>query len=258
MPCGERFRDSLRMGAEVFHALKKVLNDKGYSTGVGDEGGFAPNLQKNEEAVEVILEAIGKAGYEPGVDVFLALDPAASEFYKDGKYVLEAEEKPNKSSDEMIDFYEDWVNRFPIKSIEDGLSEDDWEGWVKLTERIGDRVQIVGDDLFVTNTKRLWEGIERGAANSILIKINQIGTLTETFDAIEMAQKNGWTSVVSHRSGETEDTTISEIAVGMNTGQIKTGSACRSERVCKYNELLRIEEELGASAIYGKETWKKR
>lgn len=258
MPFGERFRDSLRMGAEVFHALKKVLNDKGYSTGVGDEGGFAPNLQKNEEAVEVILEAIGKAGYEPGVDVFLALDPAASEFYKDGKYVLEAEEKPNKSSDEMIDFYEDWVNRFPIKSIEDGLSEDDWEGWVKLTERIGDRVQIVGDDLFVTNTKRLSAGIERGAANSILIKINQIGTLTETFDAIEMAQKNGWTSVVSHRSGETEDTTISEIAVGMNTGQIKTGSACRSERVCKYNELLRIEEELGASAIYGKETWKKR
>ena len=257
MPFGERFRDSLRMGAEVFHALKKVLNDKGYSTGVGDEGGFAPNLQKNEEAVEVILEAIGKAGYEPGVDVFLALDPAASEFYKDGKYVLEAEEKPNKSSDEMIDFYEDWVNRFPIKSIEDGLSEDDWEGWVKLTERIGDRVQIVGDDLFVTNTKRLSAGIERGAANSILIKINQIGTLTETFDAIEMAQKNGWTSVVSHRSGETEDTTISEIAVGMNTGQIKTGSACRSERVCKYNELLRIEEELGASAIYGKETWKK-
>ena len=258
MPFGERFRDSLRMGAEVFHALKKVLNDKGYSTGVGDEGGFAPNLQKNEEAVEVILEAIGKAGYEPGVDVFLALDPAASEFYKDGGYVLEAEEKPNKSSDEMIDFYEDWVNRFPIKSIEDGLSEDDWEGWVKLTERIGDRVQIVGDDLFVTNTKRLSAGIERGAANSILIKINQIGTLTETFDAIEMAQKNGWTSVVSHRSGETEDTTISEIAVGMNTGQIKTGSACRSERVCKYNELLRIEEELGASAIYGKETWKKR
>lgn len=257
MPFGESFRDSLRMGAEVFHALKKVLNDKGYSTGVGDEGGFAPNLQKNEEAVEVILEAIVKAGYEPGLDIFLALDPAASEFYKDGKYVLEAEEEPTKSSEEMIDFYEDWVNRFPIKSIEDGLSEDDWEGWVKLTERIGDRVQIVGDDLFVTNTKRLSEGIERGAANSILIKINQIGTLTETFDAIEMAQKNGWTSVVSHRSGETEDTTISEIAVGMNTGQIKTGSACRSERVCKYNELLRIEEELGASAIYGKETWKK-
>ena len=257
MPFGENFGESLRMGAEVFHALKKVLTGKGYGTGVGDEGGFAPNLQRNQEAVEVIPEAISKAGYEPGMDVFLALDPAASEFYKDGKYALAAEKKPEKSSEEMVDFYEDWVNRFPIRSIEDGLAEDDWEGWVKLTARLGERIQIVGDDLFVTNTKRLAEGIERGAANSILIKINQIGTLTETFDAIEMAQKNGWTAVVSHRSGETEDTTISEIAVGMNTGQIKTGSACRSERVCKYNELLRIEEELGASAIYGKETWKK-
>jgi len=257
MPFGESFRESLRMGAEVFHALKKVLHEKGHSTGVGDEGGFAPNLQKNEEAVEVILQAIEKAGYEPGTDVFLALDPAASSFYEDGKYVLAAEKNPKKSSDEMIAFYEDWVNRFPIRSIEDGLAEDDWEGWIKLTQRLGQKIQLVGDDLFVTNVKRLKQGIEKRAANSILIKINQIGTLTETFDAIEMAKRNGWTAVVSHRSGETEDTTISEIAVAANTGQIKTGSACRSERVCKYNELLRIEEELGPSAVYGKAIWRK-
>ncbi len=257
MPFGENFRESLRMGAEVFQALKAVLIRKNYGTGVGDEGGFAPNLKNNEEAVEVILEAIEGAGYEAGVDIFLALDPAASSFYEDGAYVLSAEKKPRKSSEEMIDFYGDWVSRYPIRSIEDGLHEDDWDGWVKLTERVGDKVQIVGDDLFVTNTKRLSKGIETGAANSILIKINQIGTLTETFEAIEMAKSNGWTAVVSHRSGETEDATIADIAVAMNTGQIKTGSACRSERVCKYNQLLRIEEELGASAVYGKDIWKK-
>jgi len=251
MPLGaSSFKEAVRMAAEVFHSLKKVLKSKGLNTAVGDEGGFAPNLGSNEEAIEVILKAITEAGYEPGKDISLALDPAASSFYENGKYNLSAETEPLKSVEEMVEFYADLVDKYPIVSIEDGLAEDDWDGWSELTVRLGDRIQIVGDDLFVTNTDRLARGIKEGVANSILIKVNQIGTLTETLDAIEMAKRAGYTAVVSHRSGETEDTTIADLVVGMNTGQIKTGSISRSERVAKYNQLLRIEEELGRDAIF--------
>ena len=251
MPAGAgSFSEALRMGAEIFHALKKVLKDKGYNTAVGDEGGFAPNLTSNEEALEVIMAAIRAAGYQPGTDVVLAMDVAASEFYKDGNYHLEAEQQPVKSANELVEFYADLVDRYPIVSIEDGMAENDWDGWQLLTERLGARIQLVGDDLFVTNTKILKEGIQRGIANSILIKVNQIGTLTETLDAIEMAKRAGYTAVISHRSGETEDTTIADLAVATNAGQIKTGSLCRTDRVCKYNQLLRIEDELGEVAVF--------
>ena len=251
MPAGaDSFREALRIGAEIFHALKKVLKARGYNTSVGDEGGFAPDLKSNEEALEVIMEAIGEAGYKAGEDVLLALDVASSELYKDGKYILENEEQPEKSAAELVDFYEDLVNRYPIISIEDGMAENDWEGWKLLTERLGKRIQLVGDDLFVTNTKILREGIDKDIANSILIKVNQIGTLTETLEAIEMAKRAGYTAVVSHRSGETEDTTISDLAVATNAGQIKTGSLCRTDRVCKYNQLLRIEDELAEVAVF--------
>ncbi|MGB2599139.1 MAG: phosphopyruvate hydratase [Candidatus Omnitrophota bacterium] len=257
MPIGANsFREALRMGSEVFHHLKKILHAKGHSTAVGDEGGFAPNLQSNEEAVEVILEAIKAAGYEAGKDIYIALDPASSEFYKGDKYVLEAEKTPEKSDEDMVNFYDNWVNKYPIVSIEDGLAEDDWSGWKVLTDKEGSKIQLVGDDLFVTNTSRLKEGIEKGVANSILIKVNQIGTLTETLAAIKMARDAGYTAVISHRSGETEDTTISHLAVATGVGQIKTGSVCRTDRVCKYNELLRIEEELGQDAVYGNKIWK--
>jgi enolase len=228
----------------------------GYNTAVGDEGGFAPDLKANVEAVEVILEAIEKAGYKPGKDVFIALDPASTEIYQDGKYVLASENK-SLSSEEMVEFYADWVDKYPVRSIEDGLAEDDWDGWKLLTDTLGERVQLVGDDLYVTNTKRLAKGIEMGASNSILIKLNQIGTLTETLDCIALAVGNGWTAVVSHRSGETEDTTIADVVVATGAGQIKTGSACRTDRVCKYNQLLRIEEILGDAAKYGSILWKK-
>ncbi|MGD9049371.1 MAG: phosphopyruvate hydratase [Anaerolineae bacterium] len=250
MPVGaSSFAEALRWGAETYHALKKVLKSKGLSTGVGDEGGFAPSLKSNEEAVELIIEAILQAGYEPGKDIFVALDPAASEVFEDGKYVLKKEGR-SLSGEEMVDFYEDWVDKFPIISIEDGLDEDDWDTWVLMQKRLGDRLQIVGDDLLVTNVERLKLGIERQAANSILIKLNQIGTLTETLAAIEMAKRAGWTAVVSHRSGETEDTTIADLVVATNAGQIKTGAPCRSDRVAKFNQLLRIEEELGSMAAY--------
>ena len=250
MPTGaSSFREGLRWGTETYHSLKKVLRDKGYNTGVGDEGGFAPSLGSNEEAVEVILEAIQEAGFEPGKDLHLALDPAASEFYEDGQYHLRREGR-KLSGAEMVDFYVDWVDRYPLISIEDGLAEDDWEAWKLLTESLGDRVQLVGDDLFVTNVDRLRRGIEEGAANSILIKVNQIGTLSEAIVAVEMARNAGWTTVISHRSGETEDTTIADLAVALNAGQIKTGAPCRSERVAKYNQLLRIEEELEETAWY--------
>ena len=250
MPAGfNSFDAAIQACAEVYHSLKKTLNEKGYSTGVGDEGGFAPNLKSNEEAIEVILEAITKAGYEPGKDMFIAIDAASSEYYKDGKYVLEHEGKTLTAS-EMVDFLESWVNKYPIISIEDGMAEEDWEGWKLLTERIGKKVQLVGDDLFVTNTKRLEEGINKGVANSILIKLNQIGTLTETLNAIEMANRAGYTAVISHRSGETEDTTIADLVVAVNAGQIKTGAPARSERVAKYNQLIRISEELGEVAEY--------
>jgi len=252
MPTGAgSFKEALRMGAEIFHALKKVLKDKGYNTAVGDEGGFAPDLKSNEEALEVIMAAIKAAGYKPGEDVLLALDVAASELYKDGKYLLENEKQKVKSAADMVEFYVDLVERYPIISIEDGMSENDWEGWKLLTERLGDRIQLVGDDLFVTNTSILKEGIDKGIANSILIKVNQIGTLTETLDAIEMAKRAGYTAVISHRSGETEDTFIADLAVATNAGQIKTGSLCRTDRVCKYNQLLRIEDELGDVALFG-------
>ncbi|WP_027714231.1 phosphopyruvate hydratase [Desulfuromonas sp. TF] len=251
MPAGATsFKEALRMGAEIFHALKKVLKSKGYNTAVGDEGGFAPDLGSNEEALQVIMEAISEAGYKPGEDVLLALDVASSELYKNGKYLLENEAQPEKSAAELVDFYEDLVNRYPIISIEDGMAENDWDGWKLLTERLGKRIQIVGDDLFVTNTKILKEGIEKGIANSILIKVNQIGTLTETLEAIEMAKRAGYTAVVSHRSGETEDTTIADLAVATNAGQIKTGSLCRTDRICKYNQLLRIEDELDEVAVF--------
>ncbi len=252
MPVGAgSFREALRMGAEVFHSLKNVLKAKGMNTAVGDEGGFAPNLSTNEEAIQVIIEAIEKAGYKSGEDVMIALDVAASEFYDQEKKIYRlAGEGIERTAEEMIDYFEMLVNKYPIISIEDGLAEDDWDGWKKLTDRLGKRVQLVGDDLFVTNTERLAAGIEKGIGNSILIKVNQIGTLTETFDAIEMAKRAGYTAVVSHRSGETEDTTIADIVVGLNTGQIKTGSLSRTDRIAKYNQLLRIEEILGASAKY--------
>ena len=250
MPVGfDSFDKAVQACAEVYHALKKTLNDKGYSTGVGDEGGFAPNLKSNAEAIEVILKAIKKAGYEPGKDIFIAIDAASSEYYKDGKYVLEHEGK-SLTAAEMVDFFEDWVNKYPIISIEDGMAEEDWEGWKLLTDRLGKKVQLVGDDLFVTNTQRLEDGIYRGVANSILIKLNQIGTLTETLNAIEMANRAGYTAVISHRSGETEDTTIADLVVAVNAGQIKTGAPARSERVAKYNQLIRIAEELDDVAEY--------
>ena len=250
MPVGfDSFDKAIQACAEVYHSLKKTLNDKGYSTGVGDEGGFAPNLKSNEEAIEVILEAITKAGYEPGKEMFIAIDAASSEYYKDGKYVLEHEGKTLTAA-EMVDFLEAWVNKYPIISIEDGMAEEDWEGWKLLTERLGDKVQLVGDDLFVTNTSRLEDGIQRGVANSILIKLNQIGTLTETLNAIEMANRAGYTAVISHRSGETEDTTIADLVVAVNAGQIKTGSLSRTDRIAKYNQLLRIEDQLGEVAEY--------
>ncbi|MFD1358831.1 phosphopyruvate hydratase [Fictibacillus halophilus] len=252
MPVGaESFPEALRMGTEIFHSLKAVLKEKGLNTAVGDEGGFAPNLGSNEEALQTIMEAIEKAGYKPGEEVRLAMDVAASELFKkeDGKYHLSGEGVV-KSSEEMVAFYEELVNKYPIVSIEDGLDENDWEGFKLLTERIGDRVQLVGDDLFVTNTTKLSEGIEKGIGNSILIKVNQIGTLTETFDAIEMAKRAGYTAVISHRSGESEDSTIADIAVATNAGQIKTGAPSRTDRVAKYNQLLRIEDELGNLAVY--------
>lgn len=253
MPVGAPdFSEALRMGTETFHALKSVLSKKGYNTSVGDEGGFAPNLKSNEEAFDVILEAITKAGYKPGEEVALALDVAASEmFLKDKKvYQFFKSDKSEKTSEQMVEFYANWVKQYPIISIEDGLDENDWEGWKKLTEVLGKKVQLVGDDLFVTNTERLFKGINEGIANSILIKVNQIGTLTETFDAIEMAKKAGYTNVISHRSGETEDVTIADIAVATNAGQIKTGSLSRTDRIAKYNQLLRIEEDLGLNAVY--------
>lgn len=250
LPVGaESFAEGLRMGAEVFHSLKKVLAAKGLACGVGDEGGFAPNLGSNREALELIVEAIKGAGLEPGKDVMLGMDVAASEMYNDGKYELKGEGKV-LTSEEMINLYEGWVNEFPIITIEDGLNEEDWDGWKILTERLGKKIQLVGDDLFVTNTERLERGIEAGVANSILIKVNQIGTLTETLDAIEMAKRAGYTAVISHRSGETEDTTIADIAVAVNAGQIKTGAPSRTDRVAKYNQLLRIEEIVGESARY--------
>ena len=250
MPAGaSSFSEALRMCAEVYHTLKKTLHEKGYSTAIGDEGGFAPNLKSNAEAIDVILEAITKAGYKPGEDMFIAIDAASSEYYKDGKYVLENEGKTLTSA-EMVDFFEEWVNKYPIISIEDGMAEEDWEGWKLMTERLGKKVQLVGDDLFVTNTERLEKGIDLGVANSILIKLNQIGTLTETLNAIEMANRAGYTAVVSHRSGETEDTTIADLVVAVNAGQIKTGAPARSERVAKYNQLLRIEQELETVAEY--------
>ena len=259
MPIGaENFKEALRMGSEVFHHLKKILKQKGLSTSVGDEGGFAPNLKSNVEAIEVILEAIKAADFKAGEDIYIALDPASSSFFKGGQYILNAEKVSQKNSDDMINFYADWVEKYPISSIEDGLAEDDWNGWKNLTDRLGSKVQIVGDDLFVTNTERLKKGIDKSIANSILIKVNQIGTLTETIEAIDLARDNNYTAVVSHRSGETEDTTISHLVVAMATGQIKTGSACRTDRIAKYNELLRIEEELGKDARYGRDIWKKR
>jgi enolase len=250
MPVGApSFSEALRMSAEVYAALKSLLKSKGYETGVGDEGGFAPNLKSNEEAIQVIIEAIQKAGYTPGTDIFIALDPASSEIFKDGKYHLEGEGKVLTPA-EMVDFYVNLANKYPIISIEDGMAEEDWEGWKLITEKLGDRVQLVGDDLFVTNTNRLNMGIQRGVANSILIKLNQIGTLTETLNAIETASRAGYTAVISHRSGETEDTTIADLVVAVNAGQIKTGAPARSERVAKYNQLLRIEEELLDVAEY--------
>ena len=251
MPAGAKcFAEALRMGAEIFHSLKTVLKGKGYNTAVGDEGGFAPNLKSNEEALEVIMEAIVKAGYKPGEDVLLALDVASSELFKDGKYTLENEIQKVKTPAEMVDFYENLVNKYPIISIEDGMAENDWDGWKLMTDRLGKRIQIVGDDLFVTNPKILKEGIQKGIANSILIKLNQIGTLTETLEAIEMAKRAGYTTVISHRSGETEDTTLADLAVAVNAGQIKTGSLCRTDRVAKYNQLLRIEDELDTCALF--------
>ena len=271
MPVGaDCFAEALRMGTEVFHALKKVLSDAGKSTAVGDEGGFAPDLGSNIEALEMIMKAIEKSGYAPGEQVFIALDPAASEFYgsdakglgieAQGKYVLAAEPESAriKSADDMIEFYGKFCEQFPIMSIEDGLAEDDWAGWKALTDALGARIQLVGDDLFVTNAERLKRGIENGVANSILIKLNQIGTLSETLDAIKTAHSAGYTAVVSHRSGETEDTTIADVVVATNSGQIKTGSACRTDRTCKYNQLLRIEEELGSAAQYGGEFLRSR
>jgi len=251
MPTGAKnFKEGLRMSAEVFHNLKAVLKSKGYNTSVGDEGGFAPNLKSNEEALIVIMEAIEKAGYKPGKEISIAIDSAASSFYVDGKYVLAAEKKSQKTAEEMVKFYSALVKKYPIVSIEDGLAEDDWEGWKMLTDALGEKVQIVGDDIFVTNKKRLEKGISMGVANSILIKLNQIGTLTETLETIQRAKEAGYTTVISHRSGETEDTYMADVAVAANCGQIKSGSVSRSERLAKYNQLLRIEEELGGAAVY--------
>ncbi|MGD8244777.1 MAG: phosphopyruvate hydratase [Anaerolineae bacterium] len=250
MPVGApSFAEALRWGSEVYQALKAVLKAQGKSTGVGDEGGFAPSLKANEEAIEVILEAIERAGYRPGEDIRIALDPAASEVYEDGKYVLKKEGR-NLSGAEMVDFYADWVEKYPIVSIEDGLDEDDWDSWVLMMEHLGDKIQIVGDDLLVTNTERVQKAIDLGACNSLLCKVNQIGSLSEAIAAVQLAQRSGWTVVVSHRSGETEDATIADLAVALNTGQIKTGAPCRSERVAKYNQLLRIEQQLGSQARY--------
>jgi enolase len=254
MPKGaSSFSEGLRMGTEVFHALKSVLKDMGLSTAVGDEGGFAPRVASNKQALEVIIKAIKKAGYKPGKDIYIALDPAASEFYNSDSrtYVFKKSDNSKRTAAQMCEFYADLAREFPIISIEDGLAENDWDGWKLLTDRLGDKIQLVGDDLFVTNTKFLKKGIDSGTANSILIKVNQIGTLTETLEAIQMATRAGYTSVISHRSGETEDTTIADIAVATNAGQIKTGSLCRTDRVCKYNQLLRIEEMLGDTAVYG-------
>ncbi len=254
------FAEGLRMGSECFHALKKVLADRGYGTAVGDEGGFAPNLKSNEEALEVISLAVEKAGYKLGEDIFIAIDPAASEMFdkETGQYCF-FKSNPDKkaTSAELIDHWAGWCDKYPIRSLEDGLAEDDWDSWKSLTDKLGDRIQIVGDDLFVTNTERLQRGLDMGAANSILIKVNQIGTLTETFDAVDLAMRNGWSVVISHRSGETEDSTIADIAVATNAGQIKTGSLCRSDRIAKYNRLLRISDHLGSSAIYGGKYWNK-
>lgn len=253
MPAGaESFSEALRMGTEVFHTLKKVLHDKGLSTNVGDEGGFAPNLKSNEEAIEVVLKAIEKAGYKPGEDIFIALDPAASEFYdaKAKVYHFKKSSGRKLKSAEMVEYWANWAKKYPILSLEDGMAEDDWAGWKALTEKIGDKVQLVGDDLFVTNVKRLQKGIDEGIANAILIKVNQIGTLSETIDAVNLAKRNAYRSVMSHRSGETEDSTIADLAVALNTGQIKTGSASRSDRMAKYNQLIRIEEELGETARF--------
>lgn len=259
MPVGApSFREALRMGAETFHSLKSVLKDKGYSTSVGDEGGFAPSLKSNEEPLELIVLAIEKTGLKPGKDLMIALDPASSEFYdpKKKKYIFSKSDKSERTSDQMIEFYSKLIKAYPIISIEDGLAEDDWEGWKNFTAAVGSKIQIVGDDLFVTNTERLKRGIKESTANSILIKVNQIGTLTETIQAVEMAKKAGYTAVVSHRSGETEDTTIADLVVALNTGQIKTGSASRTDRIAKYNQLLRIEEELGSMALFkGKEVF---
>lgn len=244
------FREALRMGTEVFHALKKVLKSQGLNTSVGDEGGFAPNLKSNVEAIEVILKAIKNAGYEAGKDIFIALDAAASSFHTNGRYVLEAEAKPEKTSDALIEFWNEWVAKYPIISLEDGLDENDWAGWKRLTDKLGKKAQLVGDDLFVTNTEYLSRGIREGIANAILVKVNQIGTLTETLEACQMAHRASYTTIISHRSGETEDSTIADISVALNAGQIKTGSASRSDRIAKYNQLLRIEEELGEQAEY--------
>jgi enolase len=251
MPVGARsFKEAVRWMAETFHNLKKVLKSKGYVTSVGDEGGFAPNLKSNDEAIEVILEGIEKAGYKPGEDILICIDAASSEFYENGKYKFKWSTGQEFTSEQMVDFYEEWLKKYPIISLEDGMAEDDWKGWKILNERLGNKIQIVGDDLFVTNTKRLKRGIEEGSANSILIKLNQIGTLTETLEAIEMAKQAGYTNVISHRSGETSDSTIADLAVATNSGMIKTGSMSRSDRISKYNQLLRIEEVLGANAIY--------
>ncbi len=254
----DTFSESLRMGVQIFHALKSVLKSKGYSTNVGDEGGFAPNIQSNEEAIETVLTAIEKAGFKPGEDVYIAMDAAVSELWdaKKGLYVFKKSDKRELTGDEMVDYWKTWVNKYPIISIEDGCAEDDWASWKKLTQAIGDKVQLVGDDLFVTNVTRLQQGITDGVANSILVKVNQIGTLTETINAINLATRNSYTNIISHRSGETEDSTIADIAVAMNSGQIKTGSASRSDRMAKYNQLLRIEEELGANAQFTGRTFK--
>jgi enolase len=248
-----RFSEAMRAVAEVYHALKGVLKSQGLATGVGDEGGFAPQLRSNEDALKLIVEAIEKAGYEPGKDVAIALDPAASEFFKDGKYILKGEGR-SLDADALVNLYREWTGRYPIVSIEDGMAEDDWEGWKRLTDAVGDKVQLVGDDLFVTNVKRLKQGIDQGVANSILIKVNQIGTLTETLDAIDLARQAGYSAVISHRSGETEDTTIADLVVATGAGMIKTGAPARSERVAKYNRLLRIEAELGEAAVYAGRT----
>jgi enolase len=248
---GENFKEALRVGAEVFHCLATVLSDKGLSTGVGDEGGFAPDLASNEQAMEMILLGIEKAGYRPGEDVVLAIDAAASSFHKDGRYIFSMSDQSVRDPEKMIDFYADWVNRYPISSLEDGLDENDWDNWKALTGRLGDRIQIVGDDLFVTNPDRIARGIKQASANAVLVKLNQIGSLTETLEAIEMAHRAGWKTVISHRSGETEDTFIADLSVAAGSGQIKTGSLSRSERICKYNRLLRIEEELGEVATFG-------